>query len=447
MRTGENVSLIAAIGIGIGGMVGGGIFAVLGLSVSLAQGGTPLAFVIGGFIAFITAYSYAKLSARYPSSGGTVSFINQGFGKNLFSGGINNLLWFSYLIMLSLYASAFGTYASTLVPLLGDSSVNYHIYATAIIILASVINYYSVKVVSRIETAAVAIKMIILLVFIGTGLFGLSHSNHVAQLGFQNWPSIWTLSIGGMVIFVAYEGFELIANVSPNIVNPKRNMMRVYLISTSIVVVLYVLIAVITVGSLSFSDVVGAQDYVLAEAAKPILGQAGFQIVAVAALLSTFSAINATIYGGSKVNYEVAQADELPHEFTKVFWNEPIGLLATSVLTLVLVNILDLSSISTSGSAGFLLIFMFVNLVAFIRRKEIGAHPLVSVMGIAFCAAAFLGLLYQQWTASRLGVLVALGIIAVSFLLETLFKLNERHSQKIKTAANKEKSNERDQCE
>ena len=107
----DKISLRDAISIGIGGMVGGGIFAVLGLAVSIAHGGTPIAFIFAGLLALITSYSYVKLSLKYPDRGGTVKFINQGFGVSIFSGAINNLLWVSYIIMLSLYASAFGSYA------------------------------------------------------------------------------------------------------------------------------------------------------------------------------------------------------------------------------------------------------------------------------------------------------------------------------------------------
>ncbi|WKY46622.1 APC family permease [Eubacteriaceae bacterium ES3] len=426
MKKKTRVSLIGAIGIGIGGMVGGGIFAVLGLSISLSKGGAPLSFAIAGFIAFLTAYSYGKLSLEYPSSGGTVKFINKGFGNGIFSGGINNLLWISYIIMLSLYASAFGTYASTLFSVSGSSAIDYHIYATMIIVIATAINYYSVKVVSEIETFAVGIKMIILLIFVGAGFYGLTSSNYLSQLSVQNWPNLWNLSIGGMVIFVAYEGFELIANVSPEIQNPNKNIMRAYLISTIAVILLYVLIAVITVGGLAFSDITNAQDYVLAEAAKPVFGNIGFTVIAVAALISTFSAINATVYGGSRVNYEEAKDDEMPREFTKMFWNEPIGLFITSILTLILVNLLDLSSISTSGSAGFLLIFMFVNLVVFRKHKELKANPFISALATFLCGSAFLGLLYQQWASNKSGVIFAIGMILLSFLIEFLYKFWEK---------------------
>jgi amino acid transporter len=113
----NKIGLKEAISIGIGGMVGGGIFAVLGLAVSFSKGGTPVSFLFAGIIALITSNSYVKLSRTYPDRGGTVKFINQGFGKTVFSGGVCNLLWISYIIMLSLYASAFGSYAPNLLSL------------------------------------------------------------------------------------------------------------------------------------------------------------------------------------------------------------------------------------------------------------------------------------------------------------------------------------------
>ena len=104
------VGLWGVVAIGIGGMVGGGIFAVLGLSVEIAKGGAPVAFLVAGVVALLTARSYALLSKSYPSQGGTVTFVTKGFGTGLFGGGMNMLLWLSYIIMLSLYAQAFGSY-------------------------------------------------------------------------------------------------------------------------------------------------------------------------------------------------------------------------------------------------------------------------------------------------------------------------------------------------
>ena len=99
--------------IGVGGMVGGGIFAVLGLSVELTHGGAPLAFMMAGLVALVTAYSYARLSVTFPSQGGTVAFLDRAFGSGILTGSANILLWLSYIVMLSLYAYAFGSYGAS----------------------------------------------------------------------------------------------------------------------------------------------------------------------------------------------------------------------------------------------------------------------------------------------------------------------------------------------
>ena len=422
----NKIGLKEAMAIGIGGMVGGGIFAVLGLAAALAKGGTPVSFLIAGLIALITSYSYVKLSLKYPDRGGTVKFVNQGFGIGIFSGGINNLLWFSYIIMLALYASAFGSYAPNLFQLTSDKVIDSHIYATAIVLIAAFINYYSIVVVGKIESYAVVIKLIILLSFVGFGLYGLFGNPHLEQLSPEHWESPFKLLTAGMVIFVAYEGFELIANAAPDIENPEKNIPRAYFWSVIFVILLYIIIAAITVGSLAFSEIATAQDYVLAEAAKPMLGKVGFTIITFAALISTFSAINASLYGGSKVNYEIAVDDELPKQFTCQLWNQPIGLLITTIATIVLVNTLKLESISTAGSVGFLLIFSIVNFVGFKLSKDINGNKGIPIIGAVLCFLAMIALLVQHYSVSKVDIFIALGIIAFSFLVEYIYKKTEQ---------------------
>jgi len=422
----KKIGLLEAISIGIGGMVGGGIFAVLGLAVSLGKGATPISFLIAGAIALITSYSYVKLSLSYPDRGGTVKFINQYFGITVFSGGINNLLWISYIIMISLYASAFGSYAPNILQLTESRSVDTHIYMSSIILFATAINYYSIKVVGKIESYAVIIKLTILISFVFIGLYGLFGNPNIDQLSVENWESPLNLLTAGMVIFVAYEGFELIANAAPDIKNPKKNIPKAYYISVIFVIILYIIIAIITVGSLPFDEIAIAEEYVLAEAAKPMLGKIGFTIITVAALISTFSAINASLYGGTRVSYEIAQDDELPHEITRKLWNQPIGLLITAVVTLFVANTLKLESISTAGSVGFLFIFSMVNYVGFKLSKEIKGNKIVPFLGFLLCAIATVVLIIQQYSSNRVGVLIALGIIFSCFLGEYIFKKKEK---------------------
>jgi amino acid transporter len=426
----KKIGLISAVSIGIGGMVGGGIFAVLGLAVELTKGGTPLAFLFAGCIALMTSYAYAKLSVSFPSTGGTVNFINQAFGKNTFSGGINNLLWVSYIIMLSLYAKAFGAYAPNLTGITGNLTVDRHIFTSLIIVIASAVNYYSIKVVGRIEAYAVIIKIFILLILIAAGAAVLPGNPHTAQLLPGQWADPVGLLAGGMVIFVAYEGFELIANTAPSIRNPRRNTPLAYYISVISVVAIYICIAVITVGSLPFSQIADAKEFVLAEVARPIFGNAGFIIMTIAALISTFSAINATIYGGSRVSYELAEDDEDPHELTKYLWNQPIGVLITSLMTLAIANTLNLDNIAASGSIGFLLIFAGVNLAAFRLRDRIGARAAVPIAAFALCLAATAVLTIQQFETNLPGILISLGLVLFCFTGEWIFKrLERRHRQ------------------
>ncbi|MEZ5921177.1 MAG: APC family permease [Parvularculaceae bacterium] len=418
----EKVKLLEAVSIGVGGMVGGGIFAVLGLAADLAKGGTPVAFLFAGLIALLTANSYAHLSKTYPDRGGTVRFVNEGYGRGLFSGGVNNLLWFSYVIMLSLYASAFGSYGPNLLSISGDRTIDSHILSSAVIILAAAINFYSLKIVSAIESYAVIFKLLILLVFIAIGVVGLAGNPNLVQLAPENWSAPLSLFAAGMVIFVAYEGFELIANAAPDIENPQTNIPRSYYIAVIFVIALYLAIAVVTVGSLSFKSISGAEDYVLAEAAKPMLGKAGFTAITVAALVSTFSAINASIYGGSRVSYELAEDDELPHEFTRELWNKPVGLAVTAVATLVAVNTLNLESISSAGSVGFLAIFAVVNSVAFKRADAIGGSRAIAIAGSVLCVGALMMLLVHTFNSSVFNFAVAIGLIVVCFAVEALYK-------------------------
>ncbi len=418
----KKIGLKEAVSIGIGGMVGGGIFAVLGLAATLAKGGTPVSFLIAGLIALITSYSYVKLSLAYPDRGGTVKFINQGFGTGVFSGGINNLLWVSYIIMLALYASAFGSYAPNLYKISADQTTNFHIYASVIVIFATAINYYSIKVVGLIESYAVTIKLVILLAFVGIGAYGLIGNPNLGQLNVTHWETPLNLIAAGMVIFVAYEGFELIANAAPDIENPAKNIPRAYYISVIFVILLYIVIAVITVGSLPFSVIATAQDYVLAEAAKPMLGKTGFTIITVAALISTFSAINASLYGGSRVSYEISEDDESPHEFTHQLWNQPVGLLFTAIATLILVNTINLESIASAGSIGFLLIFAMVNFVGAKLAKDISAARVIPVSGFIFCTLAVSTLIIHTYSANQTGLAIAMGIVIACFVVEFFYK-------------------------
>ena len=227
---------------------------------------------------------------------------------------------------------------------------------------------------------------------------------------------------GGMVIFVAYEGFELIANSISDLENKEEDTEKAYFGAVGFVVLIYLLIAIVTVGSLPFNEIASAKDYVLAKAAEPTLGQIGFTIITITALISTFSAINATVMGSGRVNYDIAEDDELPKYFTHKFWGKPIGYLITAILSIALVNSFNLQSISTAGSAGFLLIFCIVNYIGYKRHKELKSKKWIHLIAATLCLLAFFTLIIQQFGENKIGVFVALGIIAFCFIMEFLYQ-------------------------
>jgi amino acid transporter len=415
----HQVGFREATAIGIGGMVGGGIFAVLGLAVQLAQGGAPLAFLVAGSIALVTAYSYAQLSVTFPSQGGTVAFLDRAFGAGLVTGGLNILLWLCYMVMLSLYAYAFGSYGASLFP---ESAHDFwrHVLTSAVVCVITVLNLLSARLIGRAEDGIVVLKLAILGLFIVAGFQGVDG----ARLAPDAWSPPLHLVAGGMIIFLAYEGFELIANTARDVRDPARTLPRAFYASVGFVIVLYVLVAIVTVGTLPVDKIVDARDYALAEAAVPFLGQTGFTLIAIAALLSTTSAINATLYGAARLSYIIARDGELPAALEQRFWNRPVeGLVITAGVTLLVANFVDLSSLSTMGSAGFLLVFAAVNAANVRLARRTGSRRWLSVLGLVMCLAAFAALIWQtaQTAPLRIGFLVAM--VVVAFGIELVFRM------------------------
>ena len=412
----RSIGLLGAISIGIGGMVGGGIFAVLGEAVSLAHGATALAFAIAGLVAIFTAYSYAKLSVAYQSSGGTVTFIDKAFGDNILSGSVNFMLWLSYLVTISLYATAFASYGATFFS--HQSTLLTHALISGAILLPAIINLVSASFVGKSETVIVVIKVSLLIFVI---IAGASYVD-TSRMSPHHWSSPLSIVVAGMIIFVAYEGFELIANAAEDIKNPEKNLPRAFYFSVVIVIVLYVLISIITVGSVSEEVLMKAKDYALAEAAKPALGQTGFVIVSSAALLSTFSAINATIYGNARLGYKIAKDGKLPHALMSSKNNVPFnGVIYTTFFSLMLANTINLTEIAIIGSASFLLLFFIVNISAYKLRKDINASTFILITSSVLTLLALITLMFHTYASNPRAVVIFMSFVIISLLFELIY--------------------------
>lgn len=412
------IGMISAVSIGIGGMVGAGIFSILGVVAQAAGNAMWAAFLIGGVVALLSTYSYAKLGAVFPSAGGAVHFLVKGFGGGVLTGGINLFMWAGYIISLALYATAFGSYAATFVttvpsPLLLKS------LAVGSVLALTLVNAFGARMMGRGETFIVAVKLAILVLFAAAGLFFINPGNLSPVL----WPEIASILFGAGVLFIGYEGFGLVTNTAADMRNPRVMLPRALYVSVILVIVLYLVVAVTVTGNLSNAQIAQAKDYALAEAAKPFLGEFGFRLIAIAALFSTASAINATLFGSANVCYMIARDGELPAGLSRTEWKQATGgLILTAALVILVTLLFDLSGIAMMGSAAFLLVYAAVNAGHLQVLKETGANAVMVWLSLITCLVMFAILSVYTWQQQPAAIAALIGIAAASFVAEWFYR-------------------------
>ena len=416
----EKLSLKELIAMGVGGMVGGGIFSVLGLSVGLAGHAAPVAFLIGGVIAALTGYSYSKLGLTFHSDGGSFTYMEKSVkNKNIAALG-GWVLLVGYIGTLALYSYTFGAYGAAMAGKSSHTVLLQHFFASLIILTFLGVNLYGIKAAGHTELVIVIIKVIILLLFAVMGLFFVKE-NYVLPL-FNKSAS--NLFMGAALIFVAYEGFELIPNAQNEMENPERNLPKSIMISIFITIFIYLLVSFVAVGNLTPEKISQYKEYALAEAAKPFLGQTGFILIGLGALLSTASAINATLFGTARLGMSMAQEEDLPKVFSfkertkNIPW---VSLVIISAFTLAFVNIADLTLISSFASSTFLLIFMFINFSAIKLNKTIAIKPIYPALAFIFSSISWIILMVYLYRTDANGFLWLGFFYLLVFVAEFLF--------------------------
>lgn len=414
----RQISFVEAVSIGVGGMIGAGIFSILGVASQTAGTGVWISFIIAGIVALLCTYSFARLGATFPSAGGPVEFLVQGLGGGVASGGLNLLLWIGYVFGLALYARAFGGYASTFFPH-ASSALLTRVLGTGIILVFTAINFIGAKAVGRSELIIVAIKVGILIVFASAGLFFASKATFAPSA----WPSLPTIMLGSGVVFLAYEGFGLITNAAEDMASPSTMLPRALYTAVILTMIIYVAVSLAVIGNLPVPKIVAAKDYALAAAAKPFLGNFGFRLITIAALFSTSSAINATLYGGANVSYTIARDGELPRFFERKVWGRGSeGLVITTALVILFANGFGLEGIAMMGSASFLIIYAAVNIAHLRLLDKTGARKSVIWASIIGCFV-FFGILIRHLITSNAVVLWTLaGVLVTCFVAEAVYR-------------------------
>ena len=410
--------LWSAVFLGIGSMVGAGVFIVIGEAGTIAGNLVTVSFFIGGLIALFCGYSLSKLAIRYPSRGGIIEYLVHGYGENVFSGTLGILFYFAQLVALAAVSKSFGSYAATYVAD-SDPTLMANIFAVAILTFFVVLNLIGAAIVAKAENIIVIIKLTALAIFTAVALIYIEPS----RLSISQSPANINIFYALGLTFFAFQGFSVITNSVEDMDNPKVLMLKAMVVAILIVAVLYIGVSIAVFGNLPLDKIIASKDYALAEAAKPALGLWGFKIIAATALLATASAINATLYAVTQISYTLAKEGNLPKVYEYHIFHNTQGLVISALLIIPMVVFLDLSQIASIAAIAVLLIQGFTHTGHLFKYKDTQANLLLLIAAVlgAFGAAIF-AIHYASKAMPDL-IYYIFGVFALAFIFEVVMRL------------------------
>jgi amino acid transporter len=417
-----SISLVSAAALGVGGMMGAGLYTLLGLAATSAGVLLPVAFLLAGVAALFSVYSYSRLGATYPSRGGAAQFLIEEFGRGPASGGLNVFQYIAYLIATSLYAAGFAEYVGALV---GDGFPTWagKAVGAGVVVVFTLVNLFGSRLVGRAETVIIGIESAVLIGLIAVGVFKADPS----RLSAEGMPTALGLVTAAALLYVTYQGFGVVANAAGEMARPRRELPRAMFIALGVVAVIYLVISTLTVVVLPMTQIVADSGHVLADVGQAVAGRLGFVVVAGAALLATASAVNATIFAATNVGYDVSENRQLSAALTRTVWrSSPVALFVSAAVIVVLVIFFPLNAVGQMTSLAFLVVYGAVSAGHLRLRRHTGAHAWPLVLAVVLNSLLFVALLVDAIRsgspATWITLLAALG---GSFVLEAVFQRRE----------------------
>ena len=429
MELARDMSLMHVTMIGVGAMIGAGIFILTGLAAGIAGPALLLVFVFNGLVTGLTAMSYAELGSCFPEAGGGYLWVKEALPQpnGFLSGWIS---WFAHAVACSLYAVAFGTFSVDLLQLAGidfsklvpaDLGSEPHEFsakmiAVIITLIFVYINYRGAKETGQAETLVTILKIIVIGLFIGFGCYAM-FAGKVSEPWQSSFTGFFQQGALGIIVamgltFIAFEGYEIIAQCGEEVKNPKRNIPLSILLSLVIVIPIYILVAFVALGAVAPEGDVPTWQYLgekgelaMMEAAEHfMLGKLGRIIFLIGGLFSTMSALNATVYSSSRVSFAMGRDHNLPGLFAKIHRKKRtphLAIVISGALIVFMAVILPIEDIASATDAMFLLLFIFVNLAVINLRKnrpdldrgfKVPLYPFIPILatGLNLVLAVFL---------------------------------------------------------
>ena len=457
VRLAREMSLMDATLIGVGAMIGAGIFVLIGIAAGVAGPGLLLTFLLNAMIALLTAMSYAELGSCYHDAGGGYLWVKEGLPKwNGFLSGW--MSWFAHAVACSLYALGFGAYFEHV---LGEFSIvlpdwgffsPQKILAAGTALLFGYVNFRGASETGKIGNLVTIAKIIILMIFIGFGL------ELIIRHG--DWRTTFSPflpnGLGGVfkamgLTFIAFQGFEVIAQSSEEIKNPRKNIPRAVFISLIIVVPIYILVAIAALGSVR-PDGMTPWDYLAQQKEIALVNVArnffvgGGILILVGGLISTISALNATIFSSSRVAFAMGRDRNFPAFFSKVHpknFTPHWAILISLVIIVVMAVSLPIEDVASAADIMFLLLFLQVNLAMIRLRKKrkdldrgfkVPLYPYLSILGILlllFLAIYMFNYSILAWIVTI--IWTAMGLLVYRFYA---YKREVEYARKVRTLEN-----------
>lgn len=412
----RRMTVLQATFIGVGSMVGAGIFALLGAAGAVAGSAVWLSFLIAGAIAGLQGYSFARLGSTYPSGGGILTFLSKGFGEGHIAG-IGAWLFFTAgSIVVAMIATSFGGYASSVVA--GSDPFWAKVLAVALILVMSGLNAVGSSAVARVQSVIVTVVLVILVVFAVVTIAGWDPSL-LAPSGYPGWREIVS-SVA--LTFFAFLGFGVITFTAKDLPHPSRQLPRAIAFALLIATTVYVAVSLGVFGTLTADEVVRYGATALAEAAKPTLGQAGYVLMVITALFSTTGAVNAGLYPSIGMTRHLARVGQFPVFFGRALGPFPAGLLVMAALAIVLVVGFDLNAIASIGSAVALLVFSAVSVAHLRLRHETHASLVVLLVGLVATLGTFVVFCTTTLVEEPATAIALVAIMALAIVIDAVWK-------------------------
>lgn len=376
--TKKNLSLLNVVSLGIGSIVGAGIFALLGQVILLAGSYTYCTFAVAGITALFSGYSYARLAGRYHSSGGLTAYFHLAFPNLAVSGGLSLIYLLTAAVSVSMIAKAFGIYITRLLP--SDFSAEFWTNLSAALLIAAlaVLNMLQASDVGRSETVIVVVKMGILFALIAAAVFRprLELGNSLSAPS----PLDFMRSIG--ITFFAYAGYGVITNATADVKKPQRTIEWAIYLTLFIVMALYIGLAWVVLNFIPAADLQLSAETSVADVAHKLLGSIGYIFIYLAAVLAFISGINATFFSIFRIADSLSEQTVLPQFMRQKFWREgTLGSLVISSLIIFVTVFFDFSAIVNLSSGAYLVSYLGIFAANWRLRRETAFSPAAIIIG------------------------------------------------------------------